>query len=151
VTVPARQVTPSLLQVEAILVRLRGDALAQELCRFLHAEIASYGWVGVYRPGEPEATLVASDGGLPTSDGTRVGDPALADQAVRDQRPQTLSVPGAPPQLAVPIVVERQAVGALAVLASGGVALDGSDRRFLEDVARRVGPAFAGPSGPRLL
>jgi len=54
VTVPPRQTTPALLQVDAVLRRLQGKDAVQEVCRFLRMEFPHYRWVGVYAlPGKP--------------------------------------------------------------------------------------------------
>jgi len=149
-TVPPRRATPALLQIDAILVRLAGaDALA-EIARYLTAEFDSYRSLAVYHREDPVLKRSAWGGPGPEPPGELPMDAGGAGTAVRDggaSRSPPNADPSVPVELAVAVEAAGARVGALVVVARPGATLDGSDRRFLTDVARRIAPTLsAGPS-----
>ncbi len=162
-TVPPRRATPALLQVDSILGRLNGAEALAETCRFLRAEFSQYAWVGVYRLDGAELSLAAWDGDRPTEH-TRIPlDRGLCGRAVREGRTVVVGdVRESPEYLACfletrsEIVVPVRApdgtiLGEIDIDGTAVNAYDQTDERFLVEVARRLSPAVAGATGPRLL
>jgi L-methionine (R)-S-oxide reductase len=152
VSVPDRQVTPALLQVDAILTRLAGRSALGEVCRFLVEEFRHYPWVGVYLRVGNELVL---DGwhGPEATEHTRIPiDRGICGQAARENRTVIVEdVSTAPEYLAcflstrseivVPIRDGGEVIGEIDIDGNQVKAFDASDRRFLEKVAARLAPA----------
>ena len=151
-SVPDRQVTPALLQVDAILTRLAGRSALGEVCRFLVEEFRHYPWVGVYRRVGNELVL---DGwhGPQATEHTRIPiERGICGQAARENRTVIVEdVSTAPEYLAcflsarseivVPIRDGGEVIGEIDIDGNQVKAFDASDRRFLEKVAARLAPA----------
>ncbi len=159
-SLPNRQVRPSLLHVESIMGRLRGEQAITEVCRFLRSEFSHFDWVGVYRVDGAELALAGWDGARPTEHVRIPIDQGLCGRAVREGRSVVVAdVRESPEYLAcfietrsevvVPIRAGEAIVGEIDVDGRTIGAFDDSDRRFLEEVARRlsaaVAPAAASP------
>jgi L-methionine (R)-S-oxide reductase len=153
VSVAPRRSTPALLQIDAILGRLRSTAALAEVCRFLHQEFAHYGWIGVYRVEGAELVLEAWDGPAPTEHVRIPLGRGLCGRAARENRSVVVpDVREEPDYLAcfretraeivVPVREEERAVGEIDVDGITVGAFDASDDRFLTDVARRIAPAL---------
>ena len=148
-TVRDVQATPSLLQVDAILARLRGTAALAEVCRFLRREFRGYRWVGIYRVEGTMLVLDAWDGDAPTTH-TRIAiDQGICGRAAREGKTVIVDdVRAAPDYLAcfretrseivVPIWRERRVLGEIDIDGHEVGAYDESDRRFLERVAEKL-------------
>lgn len=157
-TLPSRQTRPSLLQIEAIVLRLRGEAALAEVCRFLRTEFSHFDWVGVYRLEGTELALSGWDGAQPTEHVRIPIDRGLCGRAVREGASVVVAdVRESPEYLAcfvdtrseivVPVRVGGTIVGEIDVDGRTVGAFDDSDRRFLEEVARRIGPSIV-PAPP---
>jgi L-methionine (R)-S-oxide reductase len=154
VTVPSRTVTPSLLQVDAILARLAGRQALQELCRFLRDSFPHYRWVGIYRLEGETLVLDAWDGPAPT-DHTRIPvAQGICGRAVRENRTVVVDdVRSAPEYLAcfletrseivVPVRDAGRPVGEIDIDGSSVGAYDASDSSFLEKVAAKLPTVIA--------
>jgi L-methionine (R)-S-oxide reductase len=152
VTVPARAVEPSLLQVDAIVGRLQGRAALKESCRFLRDSFPHYRWVGVYRVDGSDLVLEAWDGPAATEH-TRIPiAKGICGQAARENRTVVVDdVRSAPEYLAcfvetrseivVPIREGDRAVGEIDIDGERVGAYDASDRAFLERVAPKLSGA----------
>jgi GAF domain-containing protein len=150
-TVPDRARTPALLQVEAILSRLSGRQALGEVCRFLRHSFPHYPWVGVYRLEGTDLVLDAWDGAQATEH-TRIPlDRGICGQAAREGRTVIVDDVRSTPnylacfletraEIVVPIRLEGRVVGEIDLDGNAVRAFDESDRRFLEDVATRLGP-----------
>ncbi len=144
----------SLLQVDAILVRLAGRAALAEVCRFLRASFPHYGWVGVYRKDGSTLVLDAWDGDRPTEH-TRIPlERGICGRAAREARTVIVEdVRSSPEYLAcfletrseivVPIFDGGVVVGEIDIDGTKVGAYDASDRAFLEKVAGRLTAAVA--------
>lgn len=151
-TVPARAQAPALLQVDAILSRLSGRQALKEVCRFLQQSFSHYPWVGVYRLEGPSLVLDAWEGPRATEH-TRIPlDRGVCGQAAREDRTVLVDDVNADPnylacfletraEIVVPIHYEGAVVGEIDIDANVVKAFDASDRRFLESVAAKLGPA----------
>jgi L-methionine (R)-S-oxide reductase len=157
-TVAARTVTPTLLQVDAILTRLAGRQALQEVCRFLRDSFPQYRWVGIYRLDGATLVLDAWDGPAPTEHTRIPVDRGICGQAVRENRTVVVDdVRSAPEYLAcfvetrseivVPIRDEGRAVGEIDIDGNTVAAYDASDRAFLEKVAAKLTAAIARSAG----
>src|SRR5690348_16195177 len=82
--IPPRAVTPSLLQIDAIRLRLSGTAATAEVLRFLRQEFPHFAWIGVYRLDGPLLRLDAWQGDRPTEHETIPVGQGLCGRAVRD-------------------------------------------------------------------
>ncbi len=144
--------TAALLQVDAILQRLRGrDALA-EVCRFLAASFRHYHWVGVYRKDGAELVLDAWDGPAATEH-TRIPiERGLCGRAARDGVTVTVDDVRASSEylacfvstrseIVVPVLDAGSVVGEIDIDSDRLAAFDASDRTFLEQVAGRLSGA----------
>jgi len=151
-TVPDRAQTPALLQVDAILSRLSGRQALEEVCRFLRHSFPHYPWVGVYRLDGKELVLDAWEGPQATEH-TRIPlDRGVCGQAAREDRTVIVDDVRSDPnylacfletraEVVVPIRHEGRVVGEIDIDRNAVKAFDESDRRFLEAVAQRLGPA----------
>lgn len=155
-TLHARQATPALLQVNAILTRLGGPAALAEVCRYLRHEFAHFRWVGVYRLEGRELHLDGWDGEKPTEHTVIPLDRGLCGRAAREDRTIVVGdVQSSPEYLAcfletrsevvVPIRSGGQVVGEIDVDGNELNAFDASDARFLEAVAVKLAPLLAPP------
>ncbi|HYA57894.1 MAG TPA: GAF domain-containing protein [Thermoplasmata archaeon] len=162
-TVPPRAATPALLQVDAILARLKGRAALQEVCRFLRGSFRPYHWVGVYRKDGTTLVLEAWDGPQATEH-TRIPiERGVCGRAARENRTvivddvrndseylacflETRS------EIVVPIREGATVLGEVDIDGTTVGAYDASDQRFLEEVADRlIGPVKdAATEGPPL-
>jgi L-methionine (R)-S-oxide reductase len=158
VTLPPRHVRPALLQVEAIVGRLKGTAALGEVCRYLRSEISHFDWIGVYRLEGAELVLAGWDGGRPTEHVRIPVESGLCGRAVRDGASVVVAdVRESPDYLAcfietrseivVPVRVDGAIAGEIDVDGRTVGAFDDSDRRFLEEVARRIGPTIPPTAG----
>ena len=152
--------TAALLQVDAIVQRLAGREALAEVCRFLRASFGHYSWVGVYRLDGRELVLEAYDGDEATEH-TRIPiERGICGRAARDGVTVLVEdVRSSPEYLAcflstrseavVPIRSDGVVVGEIDIDSDRLSAFDASDRRFLEDVAARLGAAVRSPQvGP---
>jgi L-methionine (R)-S-oxide reductase len=152
-TVPDRASTPTFLQVDSILSRLRGRQALDEVCRFLRHAFSHYPWVGIYRLEGTELVLDAWDGPQATEH-TRIPlDRGICGQAAREDRTVVVDDVRADPnylacfletraEIVVPIRHEGRVVGEIDIDGNAVRAFDASDRRLLEGVAERLGPAL---------
>jgi GAF domain-containing protein len=159
-SVPARQVIPALLQVDAILARLSGPSALAEVCRFLRHEFPHYRWVGVYRL-EGETLVLDGWDGKQATEHTRIPiGQGICGRAARENRSVIVEdVRNSPEYLAcfletrseivVPVRDGPQLLGEIDVDGDVVGAYDGSDERFLSEVARRIVPALR-PGPPSL-
>ncbi|MCI4355504.1 MAG: GAF domain-containing protein [Thermoplasmata archaeon] len=158
-TVPPRQFQPSLLQVDAILTRLRGAPALAEICRFLRSEFSHFSWVGIYRLDGLELHAEGSEGESgPPAPSDPLGSGARG-KAAADRRPANLPDLSAATDYApldpqsrsaviVPVLLAGATVGQIVVESRAPGAFDPSDLRFLGS----VGAKLAGPlSEPRTL
>jgi L-methionine (R)-S-oxide reductase len=156
-----QQVTPSLLQVEAILGRLRGVQALGEVCRFLRHEFPHYRWVGIYRLDGDTLVLDAWDGEAPTEHVRIPLDRGICGRAAREGRTVIVDDVRASPEylqcfletrseIVVPIRSEGRVVGEIDVDGVVIAAYDASDDRFLSEVARRLAPELAGGAAASL-
>ncbi len=153
-TIPPRRIVPALLQVDAILGKLRGTDARTEVCRYLRQEFSHYRWVGIYRKEADTLVLDGWDGDQPTEHTRIPVARGICGQAVREARTVLVDdVRLAPEYLAcfletraeivVPIRCERDVVGEIDVDGDEVRAFDGSDQQLLEGVAMKLGPLFA--------
>ncbi len=162
-----RQTTPTLLQIDAILTRLKGAAALSEVCRFLRHEFRHYRWVGIYRL---EGTTLILEGwnGEAATEHTRIPlAQGICGRAAREGRTVIIDdVRTAPEYLScfletrseivVPIRSPSEILGEIDIDGTEVQAYDESDRRFLEQVAEKLTAPLAlvassspaSPSGP---
>jgi L-methionine (R)-S-oxide reductase len=147
-----RQVTPSLLQVDAILSHLTGRQALAEVCRFLTHEFSHYRWAGVYRL---DGTTLVLDGwdGPQATEHTRIPlDKGICGQAARENRTVIVADVRADPsylacfletraEIVVPIRDGSTVLGEIDIDGNDVNAYDDSDRRFLESVAAKLASA----------
>ena len=157
-TVPARALRPSLLQIDAILTRLSGRAALDEVCRFLAESFPHYRWVGIYRLEGETLVLDAWEGPQATGH-TRIPlDRGICGAAAREDRTVIVDdVRAAPEYLAcfletraeivVPIHAGGRVVGEIDIDGNEIRAYDASDRSFLESVAAKLGPVVERAAG----
>ena len=141
--------TPSLLQVDAILARLSGGAALSEVCRFLRHEFRQYRWVGIYRLARRSLVLEGWDGDAPTEH-TRIPlERGICGQAAREDRTVIVDdVRSSSEYLAcfletrseivVPVRSSRGVLGEIDIDGNEVKAYDESDQRFLEAVAGKL-------------
>jgi L-methionine (R)-S-oxide reductase len=153
-TVSPRQTAPALLQVDAILTRLKGRQALGEVCRFLRSSFRHYRWVGVYRLENATLVLDAWDGAAATEH-TRIPlDRGICGQAAREGRTVIVADVRATPEylacfletrseIVVPIRRESEVLGEVDIDGNEVGAFDASDRSFLETVAGRLTDAIA--------
>ncbi len=148
-TIPARQVEPSLLQVDAILSRLAGSEALSEVCRFLRSELRHYRWVGIYRSDGPLLRLVAWAGDQATEHLVIPVGQGICGRAVRESatilvddvrtRPEYLACfVETRAELVVPIRDGPEVLGEIDVDGNEVGAFDASDARFTERVAAKL-------------
>jgi len=147
-----QETVPTLLQVDAILVRLTGTNALAEVARFLRAQFHHYRWVGAYRRKAGQLELVAYDGELPTSSGPFPMEEATFGRAATTGR--GVLVPDRPPAgppravgsearclLVVPLKEGADVTGFFEVDGDHERALDASDQRLLEAIGAKLGSA----------
>ncbi len=158
-TVPGRQVTPALLQIDAVLARLQGDAALAEVCRFLHAEFRHFRWVGVYRLDGPLLRLGGWAGDQATEHTVIPIGQGLCGLAARENRTVVVEDVRERPEylacfletrseLIVPIRQQGTVIGEIDVDGNEVRAFDASDARFLEQVAPKLVSATLAPADP---
>jgi L-methionine (R)-S-oxide reductase len=152
VSVASRATTPALLQIDAVLSRLKGSAALQEVCRFLRESFRHYRWVGVYRVEGTDLVLAGWDGPAATEH-TRIPIArGVCGQAARENRTVVVAdVRVAPEYLAcfletrsevvVPIRAGERVVGEIDIDGNEVGAFDRSDAAFLDTVAARLSAA----------
>ena len=146
--------TAALLQVDAIVGRLSGRAALAEVCRFLEASFAHYGWVGVYRLDGRELVLEAYAGPQATEH-TRIPiERGICGRAARDNATVVVDDVRASSEylacflstrseIVVPIRADGRVAGEVDIDSDRLRAFDASDRAFLEQVASRLSAAIA--------
>ncbi len=153
-TVPSRATTPALLQIDAVLSRLRGRPALQEVCRFLHESFRHYRWVGVYRLNGTTLLLEGWDGPAATEHTLIPLERGVCGQAARENRTVLVAdVRSSPDYLAcfretraevvVPIRDSGRVVGEIDIDGNEVGAFDRSDAAFLETVAGKLSAAVA--------
>jgi GAF domain-containing protein len=154
VTVRAVQERPSLLQIDAILARLRDRQALQEVCRFLRHEFPHYNWVGVYRVVGDDLVLEGWDGDRPTEH-TRIPlGRGICGLAAREKRTVRVGDVRSHPEylacfadtrseIVVPVMDGGRALGEIDIDGTSADAYDASDERFLGDVARKLVPTLS--------
>jgi L-methionine (R)-S-oxide reductase len=147
--VSERRATPALLQVDAILTRLQGRNALAEVCRFLVHEFTHYPWVGVYRLEGTTLVLEAYNGPEATEHVRIPIEKGICGQAARENRTVIVDdVQAAPEYLAcfvstrseivVPVRDGPAVIGEIDIDGHQVKAFDGSDRAFLEKVAKKL-------------
>ena len=159
-TAPDRATTPALLQIDALLNHLRGRQALEEVCRFLRSSFSHYPWVGVYRVDGTDLVLDAWDGEQATEH-TRIPIArGICGQAARENRTVIVDDVRSDPnylacfletraEIVVPIRHEGTVVGEIDIDGNSVRAFDGSDRRFLEAVAAKLGAVVVHAAGER--
>lgn len=156
-SVHSREVTPALLQVDAILARLTGPAALKEVCRFLRENFEHYRWVGVYRLDGGTLVLDAWEGDQPTEHERIPVGQGVCGRAAREHRTVVVDDVRADPdylacfletraEIVVPIADGRGVLGEIDIDGVAVRAFDASDARFLEAVAGKLTRVLAPPS-----
>ncbi|MGI0133083.1 MAG: GAF domain-containing protein [Thermoplasmata archaeon] len=156
-SVHVREVTPALLQIDAILVRLSGTNAFAEVSRFLRRQFPHYGWVGIYRTEGDELVLDGWDGPAPTEHVRIPIGRGVCGRAAREQRTVVVSDVTADPEylacfldtraeIVVPIRRGDRVLGEIDIDGTSVSAFDASDARFLEAAAAKLAAAW--PDGP---
>jgi L-methionine (R)-S-oxide reductase len=151
-TLAARQVTPTLLQVDAIVGRLAGNEALSEVCRFVRSELAHFRWIGIYRLDGPLLRLVAWSGEQPTEHATIPVGQGICGRAARENATIVVKdVREAPEYLAcfletrselvVPIRAGGAVIGEIDVDGNEVGAFDATDARFAEQLASKLAAA----------
>jgi L-methionine (R)-S-oxide reductase len=151
-TLPARQVIPTLLQVDAILGRLAGNEALTEVCRFLRSELVHFRWVGVYRLDGPLLRLVAWSGEQPTEHTTIPVGQGICGRAARENATIVVNDVRAAPdylacfletrsELVAPIRAGGAVIGELDVDGNEVGAFDATDARFAEQLSAKLAAA----------
>lgn len=159
--IPNRQVVPALLQVDAVLGRLAGDAAISGVCRFLHHEFPHFAWVGVYRLQSSTLHLAGWAGDAPTEHTQIEVGQGLCGLAARDnatvlvgdvrERPEYLACfPTTLSEVVVPIRAAGQVIGEIDVDGNALRAFDATDAHFLELVAAKLAAPLQPGTGPLL-
>ena len=154
-----RQTTPSLLQIDSILVRLHGGAALAEVCRFLRSEFPHFGWVGVYRLTGETLELAGWDGDAPTEHTTIPLGRGVCGRAARENRTVRVDDVGREAdylacfldtrsELVVPVRAAGRVIGEIDIDGRVTSAFDASDERFVESVGARLGPGLAAIGAP---
>jgi L-methionine (R)-S-oxide reductase len=154
-TALARQTVPALLQVDAIVRRLKGDEALAEVCRYLRHEFPHYRWVGVYRSDEKALSLAAWDGEQPTEHTTIPIERGICGRAARENRTVIVDDVRAESdylacfletraEIVVPIRGAGRVLGEIDIDGNTVRAYDASDGKFLEAVAQRLAPVLGG-------
>ncbi|MCI4362724.1 MAG: GAF domain-containing protein [Thermoplasmata archaeon] len=153
------QAAPALLQVDAILSRLRGQAALTEVCRFLRDSFPHFTWVGVYRL-EGETLLLDGWDGERATEHVRIPlGQGLCGRAAREDRTVIVGDVQSDPEylacfldtrseIVVPVHAEGRVVGEIDVDGRLANAYDASDDRFLSEVARRIAPTLVAGAVP---
>ena len=157
-SVHPREVTPALLQVDAILTRLTGTNAVAEVARFLRHSFDHYRWVGVYRLDGATLVLDGWDGDAPTQhERIPVGE-GVCGRAAREKRTVLVDDVRADPdylacfletraEIVVPIRDGAKVLGEIDIDAVAVKAFDASDARFLEAVAGKLAPILSNGAG----
>jgi len=156
VSVPPRQVTPTLLHIGSILSHLQGKDALQEVCRFLRAEFPNYRWVGVYVLRGTTLELAGWDGDQPTEHVAIPLDQGVCGKAAREARTVIIDdVRAAPEYLAcfletraeivVPILDGTTVLGEIDIDGTTVKAFDASDAALLGKIAAKL---VASPPAP---
>ena len=143
------QSTPSLLQVDSILLHLTGIEALGEVCRFLRHEFRHYRWVGIYLRDGGTLRLAAWAGPQETENVTIPVDQGICGKAAREDRSVIVDDVRATPEylacfletrseIVVPIRAGGAVVGEIDIDGNEVKAYDASDERFLTAVAQRV-------------
>jgi L-methionine (R)-S-oxide reductase len=152
VSVPPRQTTPALLQIDAVLRRLAGKDALQEVCRFLRMEFPHYRWVGVYALHGEMLRLAGWDGDRATEHVEIPVGLGVCGRAAREKRTIVVDdVRTSPEYLAcfletraevvVPVLDGSTVLGEIDIDGNEVKAYDASDAAFLAQVAKKlVGP-----------
>jgi L-methionine (R)-S-oxide reductase len=161
VTIPHRQVTPALLQIDAINLRLAGRNALQETCRYLSHEFPHFRWVGVYRLEGETLVLEGWDGPQPTEH-TRIPVAlGICGQAARENRSVVVEDVRTDPsylacfletraEIVVPIRSGGSVLGEIDIDGNTVKAFDRTDQQFLESVALKlVAPLQVAAHEPR--
>jgi len=159
--IPRRAATPSLLQIDAILMRLTGASALAEVLRFLRSEFPHFAWIGVYRVDGPLLRLAAWQGDAPTEHETIPVGRGVCGRAVREGRTVLVGDVSADPdylacfletkaELVVPIRSHDSIVGEIDVDGTTLHAFDATDADLLERVATKIAAATvaASTTGP---
>jgi L-methionine (R)-S-oxide reductase len=158
-TVPARAVGATLLQVDAIATRLKGRAAIDEVCRFLRESFPHYRWVGVYRLDGATLVLEAWNGPAATEHVTIPVGEGICGRAAREGRTVIVDDVRSEPEylacfletrseIVVPIRDGERVVGEIDIDGNEVGAFDASDRDLLEKVARRLTAAVVAAASP---
>ncbi|MFZ3356402.1 MAG: GAF domain-containing protein [Thermoplasmata archaeon] len=160
-TIPQRQVTPALLQIDAIKLRLTGRNALQEVCRYLSHEFLHFRWVGVYRL-EGETLVLEGWDGPQATEHTRIPiGQGICGQAARENRSVVVDDVRSDPlylacfletraEIVVPIRFEGSVIGEIDIDGITVKAFDATDQRFLESVAvKLVAPLQLAAGEPR--
>jgi L-methionine (R)-S-oxide reductase len=151
VSVPPRQTTPALLQVDAVLRRLQGKDALQEVCRFLRMEFPHYRWVGVYALHSETLRLAGWDGEQATEHVEIPVGQGVCGRAARERTTVVVDdVRTAPEYLAcfletraeivVPVLDGATVLGELDIDGNEVKAFDASDAAFLGQIAKKLVP-----------
>jgi len=149
VSVPPRQTTPALLQIDAVLTRLQGKDALQEVCRFLRMEFPHYRWVGVYALDGETLRLSGWDGDQPSEHVEIPVGQGVCGRAAREKRTIVVDdVRTAPEYLAcfletraeivVPVMDGPTVLGEIDIDGNEVKAYDASDAAFLGQVAKKL-------------
>jgi GAF domain-containing protein len=149
VTVPSRQTTPALLQIDAVLRRLQGKDALQEVCRYLRMEFPHYRWVGVYALEGEKLKLTGWDGEAATEHVEIPVGQGVCGRAAREKRTVIVDdVRTAPEYLAcfletraeivVPILDGGAVLGEVDIDGNEVKAYDATDAAFLGAVAKKL-------------
>jgi L-methionine (R)-S-oxide reductase len=149
VSVPPRQTTPALLQIDAVLRRLQGKDGLQEVARFLRMEFPHYRWVGVYALEGDVLRLAGWDGEQPTEHLEIPVGSGVCGRAAREERTVVVDdVRTAPEYLAcfletraeivVPVMDGGTVLGEIDIDGNEVKAYDASDAAFLGAVAKKL-------------
>ena len=130
------------------------DAALRQVVGILHEEMPDYHWVGIYLV-EGDELVVHNYRGRPTPHeripigqgicGAAISenDTIVVDDVHGDARYLACSLQTAS-EIVVPIHVAGKAVGEIDIDSDRKAAFGAEDRRFLEEVARRLSPLLAG-------
>jgi len=163
VSVSPRHGAPALLQIDAVLGRLSGRAALAEVCRFLRESFRHFRWVGIYRLEGSMLVLDAWNGPAATEHTRIPVGRGICGQAAREGRTVIVDDVRAVPEylacfletrseVVVPILSSGTVIGEIDIDGNEVGAFDGSDRAFLEAVARKLtdalGKSAAEPAPP---
>src|SRR5690349_15291861 len=138
-----RTVTPSLLQIDAILARLSGRSALDEVSRYLRSEQPHFHWLGVYGLEGSMLRLLAWNGEAPTAHETIPVGEGLCGLGAREgrtvlvgdvrERPEYLACfPETRAEVVVPVRAGGVVVGEIDVDGTVVGGFDASDAAYLE-------------------